>query len=60
VSSPLALFATLTHLYHPFTARRDYPVTADEYELLEECGRGVSATVRREKREAKGRERGRA
>lgn len=24
---------------------RDYPTTADSYELLEECGRGVSATV---------------
>ena len=30
----------------PFSpCARDYPVTADEYELLEECGRGVSATV---------------
>jgi len=26
-------------------ARKDYPTTADAYELLEECGRGVSATV---------------
>lgn len=26
-------------------ARREYPVSADEYELLEEAGRGVSATV---------------
>lgn len=25
--------------------RRDYPVSADDYELLEEAGRGVSATV---------------
>lgn len=25
--------------------RREYPVSADEYELLEEAGRGVSATV---------------
>lgn len=25
---------------------REYPVSADEYELLEEAGRGVSATVR--------------
>jgi hypothetical protein len=25
---------------------RDYPTTADGYELVEECGRGVSATVR--------------
>ncbi|KAL3142631.1 hypothetical protein ABBQ38_002941 [Trebouxia sp. C0009 RCD-2024] len=25
--------------------RRDYPVSAEEYELLEEAGRGVSATV---------------
>ena len=24
---------------------RDYPVSAEEYELLEEAGRGVSATV---------------
>ena len=27
------------------SAVRDYPVSADEYELLEEAGRGVSATV---------------
>lgn len=26
-------------------SRRDYPTDADAYELLEECGRGVSATV---------------
>ena len=25
---------------------REYPVSAEEYELLEEAGRGVSATVR--------------
>ena len=25
--------------------RREYPTSADAYELLEECGRGVSATV---------------
>ena len=24
---------------------RDYPTNADAYKLLEECGRGVSATV---------------
>ena len=24
---------------------RDYPVSAEDYELLEEAGRGVSATV---------------
>lgn len=28
-------------------ARRDYPTTADAYDLVEECGRGVSATVYR-------------
>ena len=27
-------------------ARREYPTNADAYELLEEAGRGVSATVR--------------
>ena len=27
--------------------RRNFPTNADEYELTEECGRGVSATVRR-------------
>ena len=26
--------------------RRNFPTNADEYELTEECGRGVSATVR--------------
>ena len=28
------------------SATREYPVSAEEYELLEEAGRGVSATVR--------------
>ena len=32
----------LTHLEQ----RRDYPTSASDYKLLEECGRGVSATVR--------------
>ena len=36
----------------PFS--RDYPTNADEYELLEECGRGVSATVRERERERGG------
>ncbi|GAB4820270.1 hypothetical protein N2152v2_007316 [Parachlorella kessleri] len=27
------------------SARREYPTSAEAYELLEECGRGVSATV---------------
>lgn len=38
---------TITHVvcHAPFYARRDYPVTAEAYDLIEECGRGVSATV---------------
>ncbi len=43
-SSPLTRPPSLPNL----APSRDYPVTADEYELLEECGRGVSATVRGE------------
>lgn len=27
------------------TLKKEYPITADGYELLEECGKGVSATV---------------
>ena len=27
-------------------ARREWPTDADQYDLMEECGRGVSATVR--------------
>lgn len=30
----------------PLMLRRQYPTDADQYELKEECGRGVSATVR--------------
>lgn len=30
----------------PLVLRREYPTDADQYELKEECGRGVSATVR--------------
>lgn len=32
---------------------REYPTSADAYELLEECGRGVSATVRRSRSEGR-------
>ena len=31
---------------HAPPPRKDYPVAAEGYELVEECGRGVSATVR--------------
>ena len=31
---------------HAPPPRKEYPVTAEGYELVEECGRGVSATVR--------------
>jgi hypothetical protein len=33
-----------------FTASREYPADPACYELLEDCGRGVSATVRTDRR----------
>ncbi len=45
VSYPLSLSLFLIVMPMPSLVR-EYPVSADEYELLEEAGRGVSATVR--------------
>ncbi len=44
-SSPLSVSLLLIAVPMPSLVR-EYPVSADEYELLEEAGRGVSATVR--------------
>ncbi len=49
VRAALYLFSFNIWLLIPVMASaiRDYPVSAEDYELLEEAGRGVSATVRR-------------
>lgn len=44
------LFANATPPSLSSTPRRDYPTSVDDYDLLEECGRGVSATVSAEKK----------
>ena len=45
VCSPSPILTVAGHITLSMVCCRDYPTSAEDYELLEEAGRGVSATV---------------
>ncbi len=45
VCSPTSILTVAGHITQSLVYCRDYPTSAEDYELLEEAGRGVSATV---------------